>query len=365
MVEYLYLKIYNQLRKDITDGIYKDAKRLPTEKQLSEQFGVSRITSRKALTKLFNEGLITRHSGIGSLVVENAPKLLNTTIGNKKIIGLVMEAIWGCYGIDIFDGAYQFAQSLGYTLIFKKSYGEQKKEIEAINELIELGASGILIAPVHGAYYNEKILEVVVDNFPIVFIDRYLNGINVPYVGSDNLNATILAVDKLVENNHENIAFITTGKEQASTLEERKQGYITGLTKHGIEQKQFVCDELECVSPSIWNTGNIEKSVENVACFLTQNPEITGIITSEYNIASIVKEAANQISRTILVDYEIICFDSPHNSINQYEFTHILQNEFEIGRCAVETLYHVIQKNTAIQLKTMVPSKLVNGNSTK
>ncbi|MEG2295173.1 MAG: substrate-binding domain-containing protein [Oscillospiraceae bacterium] len=364
MAQYLYLKIYNQLRKDIAEGIYNDAKRLPTEKQLSEQFDVSRITSRKALTKLFDEGVIVRHSGIGSILKQDAQKIIQPL--NKKIIGLVIEAIWGCYGIGIFDGAYQLAQNLGYTLILKKSYGEQQKEIDAINELIALGASGILISPVHGAYYNEKILQLVVDNFPIVFIDRYLNGINVPYVGSDNLNATILAVDTLVANNHKNIAFITTGKEQASTLEERKAGYIAGLMKHNIsEQKQFVCDQLECVSPSIWNASNIQKAVENVKYFLVQNPEITGIIASEYDIATIFKEAATQLSKTILQDMELICFDSPHNYMNHYEFTHISQNEFEIGRCAVEILYHVIQKDKSIQLKTIVPSNLIVGNSTK
>jgi GntR family transcriptional regulator len=56
------------LRARIEDGTYTVDDQLPSEHQLSEWFGVSRITVRRALQTIENEGLIYRRQGLGSFV---------------------------------------------------------------------------------------------------------------------------------------------------------------------------------------------------------------------------------------------------------------------------------------------------------
>lgn len=56
------------LRSKIEDGTYGVDDQLPSEHQLSNQFGVSRITVRRALQTVENEGLIYRRQGLGSFV---------------------------------------------------------------------------------------------------------------------------------------------------------------------------------------------------------------------------------------------------------------------------------------------------------
>ncbi len=56
------------LREQIEKGRYKPDDRLPSEHELSERFGVSRITVRRALQTLEHEGLIYRRQGLGSFV---------------------------------------------------------------------------------------------------------------------------------------------------------------------------------------------------------------------------------------------------------------------------------------------------------
>jgi len=56
------------LRANIEDGTYDVDDQLPSEHQLSEQFDVSRITVRRALQTIENEGLIYRRQGLGSFV---------------------------------------------------------------------------------------------------------------------------------------------------------------------------------------------------------------------------------------------------------------------------------------------------------
>lgn len=59
----LWQDIAAGLRDLITDGHYKPAATLPTEKDLGEQYGVSRDTVRRALNRLTQEGLLTPGRG--------------------------------------------------------------------------------------------------------------------------------------------------------------------------------------------------------------------------------------------------------------------------------------------------------------
>lgn len=63
----LYLKIYNDLLAGIKNGTYASGSRLPSEKELSSNYDVSRITSKKALEMLAEQNMITRMPGAGLL----------------------------------------------------------------------------------------------------------------------------------------------------------------------------------------------------------------------------------------------------------------------------------------------------------
>jgi DNA-binding FadR family transcriptional regulator len=62
-----------RLRGLIEDGDYADGGKLPPERHLSDQLGVSRATLRKALDTLERDGLIWRHVGKGTFVAGGAP----------------------------------------------------------------------------------------------------------------------------------------------------------------------------------------------------------------------------------------------------------------------------------------------------
>ena len=61
-------QISDWIRTQIQEGTYAADTQIPSESQLTEHFGVSRITVRRALQTLENEGLIYRRQGLGSFV---------------------------------------------------------------------------------------------------------------------------------------------------------------------------------------------------------------------------------------------------------------------------------------------------------
>ncbi len=66
-----YIQVYAAVRDWIFQGTYKPGQRLPTEGELCELFGVSRITTRKAVDMLVDEELVVRQPGRGTYVVED------------------------------------------------------------------------------------------------------------------------------------------------------------------------------------------------------------------------------------------------------------------------------------------------------
>ncbi len=69
MGEPIYKVIENHIKNLIVSNDLKQGDLIPSEKQLSEEFDVTRMTVRSALNNLVKEGYITRRRGIGSIVL--------------------------------------------------------------------------------------------------------------------------------------------------------------------------------------------------------------------------------------------------------------------------------------------------------
>ena len=63
-----HVKVYDQLFKKIQDGVYPPGSKLPSEPNLAEQMGVSRMTLRRALALLQEDGLISNFQCKGNYI---------------------------------------------------------------------------------------------------------------------------------------------------------------------------------------------------------------------------------------------------------------------------------------------------------
>lgn len=63
-----YIDILNELRKEITDGIYRESEKIPKERELCEIYHASKMTVKKAVDILVNEGYLTKKQGSGTYI---------------------------------------------------------------------------------------------------------------------------------------------------------------------------------------------------------------------------------------------------------------------------------------------------------
>lgn len=65
----LYMRLHKLLRNAVDSRKLLPGSALPSERDLSEQFGLSRVTVRKAIDGLVEQGLLERRQGAGTFVV--------------------------------------------------------------------------------------------------------------------------------------------------------------------------------------------------------------------------------------------------------------------------------------------------------
>lgn len=83
----LYVKVLESLKEKINADVYSVGSALPTEKQLIEEYQVSRITIRKAVDELVKLKLVEKRRGSGTYVLEKQySHQLNSLAGTSEIL---------------------------------------------------------------------------------------------------------------------------------------------------------------------------------------------------------------------------------------------------------------------------------------
>lgn len=83
-----FVQIKSEILDKIEQGLMKSGDQVPSENQLAEQFAVSRMTARRALTELVDEGILIRSQGLGTFISDHRPmsSMLAIKSINEEII---------------------------------------------------------------------------------------------------------------------------------------------------------------------------------------------------------------------------------------------------------------------------------------
>lgn len=338
-----YQVIYDFLLESIQTGKFAPGDKLPAERELCKQFNISRITSKRALELLTGQGYVTRFPGKGSFVARELPRG-GRLCGGSRTLGYVVSDFSDNFGTRLLFTIETRCRELGYSLILKRSRDSITEEAAAIASLIALGVDGLLVLPIHGEYYNEEILKLILAKKPLAFVDRKMRGLSAPSFSTDNIAAARTGAEYLLGLGHRHIAFYSGPIKNTSTIEDRRHGFIDAYAGKGIP----INEELFCTSLiSPWTYPFSEKNfvaqdIEKVKAHLAERREISAAFVAEYNMALIVRAAAEGLGRRVPGDFSILTFDSPPSITGIPLFTHLLQDEEAMGRRAVDALHGMI-----------------------
>ena len=126
----VFERVAEQIEKRILDGELHKGDRLPTERELAEQFQVSRTAVREAMKSLAQKGLINMRPGRGTIVIDGASEALQNSIG------LMMKLKLGEVGGS--DNLVEFRVILETEIAALAAARATEKEISAMREAIRV-----------------------------------------------------------------------------------------------------------------------------------------------------------------------------------------------------------------------------------
>ncbi len=247
MIEGLKRRVtkYEQLKKVIRGIIIEHGltggKKLPSERQLMEHYGVSRTTVRRAISDLVQEGLLRRQGKTGTFVRGSENIYEEKASSSIKLIGLVMPQTSEMSYLTrkMFLGVAEAARLNGYQVVVSASHNSYNREREIVKELVQTGVSGLVIMPANEDYEigREHIVELYEKGFPLILVDKYFRDLNTDYVITDNETGAYRIVTHLIKLGHRRICFISYPT-RGTSIEDKLSGYKKALIEHGLPFKE-------------------------------------------------------------------------------------------------------------------------------
>jgi DNA-binding LacI/PurR family transcriptional regulator len=363
---FLYQRLYDYVLDGIREGRLSAGDRVPSEMELANLFGVSRITSKKALQTLARDGVVERIVGKGSFVAAQLPALERLSSpadarrrAGRGCIGFVLPAFSPAFEIGLLEGVEARTAELGLNLIVRRTHGRQDVEEQVIDSLMssEL-VDGLIVFAVNGDYYNSSLLRLVLDRVPLVLADRALNGIAACAVTTDNHAAALELTGMLLAMGHDHLAFVSAPVNNTTSLEDRLQGFRGAFTGLGRSHNtQHILTTLRSTPNMPGVRGDTDADRKGIAQLLDEHPEITAFVAAEYQFAVLVHEVLGSIGR--LDGRTIACFDMPDLPFAPHDFLHVRQDERAMGRLAVDLLVAQVEDD-AVPPISIIPYVIVN-----
>lgn len=225
-----YRQIYSDLKARITSGEYAPGSQLPYERVLCEQYGVERITIRRALELLVNDDLIDKRAGLGSFVKgvdkrsSGSGTILFIMLSGSNDIRHNVSAL----NALLFFAAEEACRARGYTLLYVALQpGDDVARLAG-----EHDASGLLLV---STLPSEVIQAASQSDRPAICLNHF--DPRLMSIMPDNYLGASMAIDYLVKLGHRRIGYID-GLRNSTNATERREGYVRALMAGGMELDQ-------------------------------------------------------------------------------------------------------------------------------
>jgi GntR family transcriptional regulator of arabinose operon len=356
----LHIQLLDDLRHKIINGILKPHERLPSEWELVEQLDISRATIQRAWQAAEQEGLIYRIPGKGTFVSEPGEKAVT-----KMVFGLVVPDFRGSSAARTLHGAERILKQRGYSIRVASTEYSLDEENRILREMVNEGMVGCILWAFKGSG-TERYLAEIDPTFPVVLLDRPIEGVPLPCVTSNNYAGGMQAMKHLIELGHRQIAFLARPHIELWTVAERLRAYQDAMISIAETPLPpiLIGDEKELSSYNAYLSSD-DQSLEPLVEYLRQPDRPSAIFAVNDWMAIRALRAAKYAGLRVPEDLSLVGFDNL--DIVDYltpALTTIAQNPELMGVEAARRLLAYADGEPLEEVLTMLPTKLIVRQST-
>ena len=219
----------NSLIDKIVSGEYVPGDKIPSEREMSELTGFSRVTIRGAYKILLNRGILTQIHGSGTYICSQ-PKGWKTPSNFLAVLATLENP----FSLDYFNALEKAATENGFFLIVKQTHSDPNEERKSAISLYRNGINNMIIWPCseHCDFDTYHRLRILGCNF--VFFDRINPGNVGDYVTIDTAYVFEKFFESIMLSNVITIPFFTYSECQWTSITDRQHEYMRQCTRHHI-----------------------------------------------------------------------------------------------------------------------------------
>lgn len=224
-IQPIYLQLKTLLQEKIQSGVYPVGACLPSERNLEEMYNVSRISVRRTLECLIEEGYIEKSTGRRSIVKQTGPGLVR----NMAFVTLLSrDALLDVYRMS-YEAMLMKCNSCGINLY----YVDVSRTLPAFLKNIKFETFFISGNVNEVSHFG----EIINENVRLIALDHIFPEHQFASVCTDNYSGGQMSAEYLIGRGRKKLLFlgVATAYQSYPPFEERKKGFIEAARRNGAE----------------------------------------------------------------------------------------------------------------------------------
>ena len=347
-----YQQVIDWVRTNIDNGTFREGDRLMSENEMSERFGLSRQTIRRATGELVNQRLVTRLRGSGTYIGSHLPSALNGSTdrdqSGEASGSSSREPSMNIAVISTFNESYIFPKILkgigevlmdhGYVMQVSFTDNRLYREEMILQMLLQKkDIDGLIVEGVKSGLPNPNLhlyRELQSAGIPILFFNAVYPELSAPCVRIDDINAAVTASQILLDAGHEKIGAIFKCDDGQGPL--RYKGYLEAMARAGRRAEQ---------DSVIWLDTPATLGMDQIADYVFERlRSCTGVVCYNDQIAYQLIGLALDRSIRVPEDLSVVGIDDSYLAeVCRVPFTSVGHPKELLGRKAAENLVRMIK----------------------
>ncbi len=330
----------------------RPGERLPTVREIQEQFEVGYVTAANAIRNLCAMGYITSHRGRGSFarLPEHAPEDA-TTLRIAYLLAEASDQAAESYHMHVFRGAAAYCRLRGHDLRF--FCADREHTADMLSEVKGLSAIIVNRQSAHDQYGLARFADAGV---PVICCNS-TRACGLGSVHLDNFHGAILATRHLLAHGHKRILFVNAMDTTINyRIEDRYQGFCRALRDAGLEPTEPVSWHIDI------DTRQVTRILEQVKRGRGNPP--TALFAANDAMAVEIIRTAGILGISIPQKLSIMGFeDLPVGSRLKPAVTTMTFNKYEFGRQAVRLAEELVANPKIGPMAVALPMTLLERES--
>ncbi len=325
-------------------------KRRISLKDIALELGVSISTVSRGLRDHpdISKEMITRIKNLAGLRHYSPNPMAMGLLKQKTgMIGVLVPDLVTHFFSSVISGIEEVAKERGYFVIISSSFESYQKEKENIANLMKARVEGFIVCLSQETTDYSHFGPIVESEIPLVFFDRVCLKDKVPTVTADSFEAARGITTHFYENGARRIAYIS-GPEHLNISDERKRGYLQGLSDCGLEFQHEYLEQCDM------STASAAQATRRLLTLPVPPDAIFGI--NDTVVFSAMKEIKG-FGMNVPDDILLVGFtDEFHATVVEPTLTSVTHPTNEIGKVAARLFFELTENMNlpprSVELKT-------------